>query len=273
MEHHVLQRHFARLGARLRIEIAAAMDWRFRWRSDDYVLDLVQDRRSEVFDLAIRHEAKNDLVFLAADVRPDEQHLLLVVKRHGPSPNKEKFLCGHDERHWFLAPVPDAQSVASVHQAMEALKPPAVRRSQHRQRVKRKDRNRRRNDGFIRQGEWFFLPRPDFVPENSLMLLRNEPMQRSGGTPHIVEEVYRTGGQTVYVNRRYPQGLSEQRYRKLVTRKPKAARLDWQVMRVNPTVYARGKVRHPDHATIMLPCWHQVVMNTEGRVSNVLFLD
>jgi len=35
-------------------------------------------------------------------------------------------------------------------------------------------------------------------------------------------------------------------------------------------------VRHPDHATITLPCWHRVLMNTETQsrtTANVAFLD
>ena len=41
-------------------------------------------------------------------------------------------------------------------------------------------------------------------------------------------------------------------------------------------VYVRGMVRHPDHATIKLPYWHLVVMNTETRAAameHVAFLD
>ena len=36
-------------------------------------------------------------------------------------------------------------------------------------------------------------------------------------------------------------------------------------MRRNPGVYARGAVRHSDHATITLPFWHRVIMNTETQ--------
>jgi hypothetical protein len=41
-------------------------------------------------------------------------------------------------------------------------------------------------------------------------------------------------------------------------------------------VYARGSVRHPDHATIALHEWHRVWMNTENKTrqtANVAFLD
>lgn len=266
MNLHVLQRQFEQIGAELRV------GFRQLWSNDAFVLDIVQEGKGEVYDLVIREDMRDTLTLTAVDVRPAERHLLLLAKQHTPQHTKDKFLCGHDERHWFVAPVPDAASVSNVVQAMEALKPAAVRWSQHRQGVKRKHWNRR-NAGFVRQGEWFFLPRPDFAPPLDLMILRNEPISRSGGKPHLVEEIYRTGGQTVYLCWKYPEGVTEQKYKNLVARYPKATHWNWRIMRANPTVYARGKVRHADHQTLVLPFWHQVVMNTESRVSNVLFLD
>jgi hypothetical protein len=47
-------------------------------------------------------------------------------------------------------------------------------------------------------------------------------------------------------------------------------------MQRDPLVYARGTVRHSDHATITLPDWHRVVMNTETQsrsMRNMAFLD
>jgi len=44
----------------------------------------------------------------------------------------------------------------------------------------------------------------------------------------------------------------------------------------NARVYVKGAIRHPDHATIHLPYWHQVVMNTETQsraMAEVAFLD
>jgi hypothetical protein len=41
----------------------------------------------------------------------------------------------------------------------------------------------------------------------------------------------------------------------------------------NPVVYVRGKLSHPDHATIRLDGWHRVLMNTESGSSSVAFLD
>lgn len=47
-------------------------------------------------------------------------------------------------------------------------------------------------------------------------------------------------------------------------------------MRRNPGVFARGAVRHPDHATITLHDWCQVLMNEENKAygrKNLAFLD
>lgn len=47
-------------------------------------------------------------------------------------------------------------------------------------------------------------------------------------------------------------------------------------MRRNLGVFARGTVRHPDHATITLHDWCQVLMNKENKAhgrKNLAFLD
>lgn len=83
-------------------------------------------------------------------------------------------------------------------------------------------------------------------------------------------------GELVYLCPKYPNGVSEARYHQLLQNKPSATQWGWQALRRNPRVYARGKIRHPDHATITLPDWHRVVMNTETETDamrNVAFLD
>ncbi len=172
-----------------------------------------------------------------------------------------------------MAGVPNSHSVANVAQAMEALKPKAVVYAQRRAGVKPKNRHNRRNAGFIRQGEWFFLPRPDFEPQNPLLILRNEPISRGGGKPHMVETLYRSGGTTVYVHHKYPNGLTKMQYRHLLKQQPKAKKYQWRVMQRDPLVFAKGKIRHPDHKTIVLPFWCQVVMSGESRSENIAFLD
>ncbi len=186
------------------------------------------------------------------DVQPSDRHLLLMVRheanRAGRQDTKEKFLCGHDERHWFVAGVSDSVPVSSVVTAKEALKPDAVRSRERGKRGKRAKRQGRKTDVFIRQGEWFFIPAPD-VQVNQKLILTNEPIRRGRGKPHVCEELYRDGGTTVYVCRQHPNGLTVVHYRKLLKVKPGAAKWRWQVMRRDPVAYVRGRISHPDHST------------------------
>lgn len=132
-------------------------------------------------------------------------------------------------------------------------------------------RNRRHNRAFIRQGEWFFIPQPDLVVDSKLVL-QGEPLARGRGKPHMAEFAYRTGGETVYVSSDCPQGVTEAEYKALLTRKPSAKRLQWRTMRRNAAVYVCGKVRHPDHKTVKLSGWHQVLPNTESQAASMRHL-
>ena len=75
---------------------------------------------------------------------------------------------------------------------------------------------------------------------------------------------------------RYPNGLTPDESRAVMQRNPNAIRWRWRMMSRNPGVYARGKVRHSDHATIVPPFWQRVLMSAETRsrtMANVAFLD
>ncbi len=105
-------------------------------------------------------------------------------------------------------------------------------------------------------------------------ILRNEPLSRGTGVkPHWAEQRYRTGGETVYVSRNYPSGISTAKYKVL----PEGERMfGFRTLTRDATVYVRGAIRHVDHATITLDGWHRVLMNTENRsiaMSYVVFLD
>jgi hypothetical protein len=159
---------------------------------------------------------------------------------------------------------------------MEALQPQEVRTSVQR-RVKRiKNRLRRRNEAFVRQGEWFFIPAPNLTV-NEKLIRKNEPISRgNGGKPHVCQYLYRLGGIAVFVCSRYPQGVAPDRYRQLLLTNEAAKRWNWTSRVSNPTVYARGRVSHSDHKTIVLNDWHRVVMNTEWSAPGaqaVVFLD
>src|SRR5207237_314457 len=117
---------------------------------------------------------------------------LLLLAEEGS--RKLKFLCGHDERQWFVAAVPEQEGAATVRTAMEALKPVEVRRAQTLQRIKTEDRRRRKTSAYLRQGEWFFMPASRVIVKEWL-ILHNEPLSRGNGSkPHIAEFCYRFGG-------------------------------------------------------------------------------
>lgn len=268
MDTHLLEKHFGKIGARLKIGLATPNRWR-----NTAGINILQDQEGEYFDIRIN---QNDGVeYQVIDVQKNMRHLLLMARRNE---NKEKFLCGHDERHWFVCAVP-GKSITNVVNAMEALLPAFVR-GQITQNLRRhKDRLQRRNEVFIRQGEWVFVPVPELIVQSTfnIPIHKNEPISRGNGSKsHVCEEVYRTRGESVWVSQRYPTGVSVTRYREILKSNPKAGSWNWRMMQINAAVYARGTVRHPDHKTIRLDGWHQVFMNTENEapgMQHVVFLD
>jgi hypothetical protein len=256
------------MGARFRIVRQEVVP--FRVRRVDYTLNIVADKRGQIFEMELSAEREAQIEVNVLQCERHERHLLLLVKTPEA---KDRFLCGHDEREWFVAAVPGG--VSSVVQAKLALQPAGVRSAADSAGLNARQRTRRHNRAFIRQGEWFFVPVPGLHLDAGL-ILRNEPMSRSGGSPHMVAELFRSGGETVYVCTRFPSGLTESEYKDTCAKDHGAKYWHWQQRVRNAGVFARGTVRHRDHATITLHEWHQVWMNTENTTrqkANVAFLD
>src|SRR5215212_1971382 len=246
MSSQTLERRFAAIGARVK---PATNSWR-----GDPRIDIRTDGRGEFFDIRFLG-GDREVELEVVDTQPRDRHLLLLARVGG---EKSKFLCGHDERHWFVAAIPEAaRGVTGVASAKAALVPELVRERVVRTRPK--DPCRRRNVAYVRQGEWFFVPTPDVDPPQALVL-RDEPLTR-GGTPHVMQFAFRRGGELVYVRKRRSQGLTQAEFDAI----PQQVRKQhfWEKLVRDAEVYARGNVRHPDHATIHLPSWHRVLMNTE----------
>jgi hypothetical protein len=264
MDTSVLERQFARMGARLKVSVRSGQG---RNRISGFAVDIRRDGHGSFFDVSLGLDAERELEVL--DVQPRQRHLLLMVREpKGSREEKHKFLCGHDERDWFAAAVPGASTVRT---AMEALKPREVLTAQARLGLKARHRNRRHNKAFIRQGEWFFIPEPNLVVDRKLVL-GNEPLARGRGKPHWAEFLYRSGGVNAYVCFEYPAGLSESAYRRVIAENPAKKRLPWRVMRRDAGVYVCGKIRHPDHKTVKLGGWHRVVPNTESQAASMQHL-
>lgn len=262
-----LSRAFEAIGARVKLVPQPS--------TRDLVLDVHKDRHGEFFEVRFQPGKTNSSVHVL-DVQKANKHLLVMVRspgffQHGAD-QKEKYLCGHDERQWFVAAVPG--NASTVRTAMEALQPVVVRVAQAMAHVKFKDRVQRRNAAVLRQGEWFFLPESILVVDPKLVL-RNEPIRRGGNKPHMAEEAFRSGGTQVWVCSAYPNGVLDWQYRSLLQKNPVARNWRWESRVREPRLYVRGTIRHPDHKTLRLAHWHRVVPNTESQASarGLAFID
>jgi hypothetical protein len=258
MSTEMLERRFARIGARVKV---------FGDRRGEARIDVRSDRRGEFFE--VRFAGRGNAVDLEViDVARAERHLLLLTRE---GEEKSKFLCGHDERHWFVAAVPEsARAVTGVRAAKAALQPALVREAI--ERVRPKDAFRRRSPAYVRQGESFFVAAPDVEPPVTLVLF-DEPLSRGRGKAHVMQFAHRRGGQVVWVSRQYPRGITDAQYRELTDGERRGS---WSQMVRDSEVFAKGAIRHPDHATVVLRGWHRVAMNTEQAaraMRHVAFLD
>ena len=258
-----IENKFQKMGARVKVT---------RDRLTPMRIDIRRDGAGEYFD--VRHN--RDIDVQVCDVQSADRHLLLMMRRLRPQRNEpanSKFLCGHDERSWFVAAVPESARARSVQDAKDALKPAEVWDSMREHGVPLDKRDRRRTAAFLRQGEWFFLPRP-WVKVDEKLVIKHEPIRRGAGKPHLCQFMHRQGGETVYVNRSHPNGLTVAAFAQLPEHVKRQR--GWRRMVRDARVFVKGWVRHPDHKTIWLSYWHQVVMNTETRaraMRNVAFLD
>src|ERR1043165_955205 len=136
-----IESKFAMMGARFKVSVAPAQR-----ASNYYSVDIQQDRNGEYFELRVPEPMRDSLDVNVLQTDKRDRHLLLFIR-----PNEGKaarFLCGHDEREWFVAAVPGGAS--SVVQAKEELKPRAIRTRQDQLKVPTRLRNRRKNAAFRR---------------------------------------------------------------------------------------------------------------------------
>lgn len=276
-----LDRYFGRIGARVKV-IRGSLVAR-RWsrfnpggavstdQDQRIALDILQDKHGEYFE--IRTAPGSDQELVVQHTEPEIRHLLLLSRQfdeRGRPAAKQKFLCGHDERHWFVAAIPESAPVSTVESAMKALKPAEVRQREEDLGVSTRKSFRRRNAAFIRQGEWFFVPATAMSVDRK-RILRNEPLSRGNGSKaHWAEECYRSGGETVYVSPAYPTGLTAADFAALPERERKMGQ--FRTMVRDAAVYVRGEISHPDHATIELDGWYRVLMNTENQAKAMRFV-
>src|SRR5215467_11305858 len=259
-----LAKQFGRIGAELEVEEITKRAARFGVRRDPgFRIDVQMRDKREVFVMQTEPGVHSIQV---VDVQPADRHLLLHVETTGRRDrdgirrfvdNANKFLCGHDERHLFVAGVP-TQARNVVH-AKDLLMPPEIREKA--QKFPVKERHRRHNEVYKRQGEWFFVLADMHVSPNQKDIKRDEPLRRGRSKPHIAAQLVNYGGETVMVNHKHPNGLTLPDFHAL-PKKEREAR-GWRKMLRNGSVYVRGHIRHPDHKTLVLRQWHKVIMSAE----------
>src|SRR5580693_3781100 len=104
----LMQEKFEKMGARVKVK---KLGWPEvnppRWSRPDrpISIDIRRDDRGEFFD--VRH--RSDVSIEVIDVKRADRHLLLLARESDARgrENKSKFLCGHDERAWFVAAIPE----------------------------------------------------------------------------------------------------------------------------------------------------------------------
>ena len=107
----ILTRQFERIGALLKLE---EPDERLLARDPQYHhVDVRQEKRGETFIISCR-PSRFRLQVLQADAQ--ESHLLLMMQ-NSKSGEIHKYLCGHDERHWFAAAIPEEARAKNIREA------------------------------------------------------------------------------------------------------------------------------------------------------------
>jgi hypothetical protein len=255
-----LAKHFKAMGARIRFRRLEQLPRTTR-NSDEppkFTIDIRRDRRGEFFDFTMGAQAPE---FKLLQAKTKDRHLLLLTTEG------QRFLFGHDERHWFVSEV--QRSISSVRDAKRALLPAEI--WEQVKNLPPDEVDNRRNAFFKRQGEWYFVPSKRDFPDHAIH--KNEPLQRTAGSKrHICQELYREGGELVYIVG--GEQMTEEEYAARKAENPDFDRIGLRTMIRNPTVYARGYVRHEDHATILLDGWHRVFINAEVIGSDTMqFLD
>ena len=138
-----IENKFEKMGARVKVTVDPLTSVR---------IDIRRDRAGEYFE--VRHDPA-EVEVLVVDLKVDDRHLLLMSRRLHPQrgePSNSKFLCGHDERSWFVAAVPESAHATNVQDAKDALKPAEVWASIREHDVPADQRDRRRTAAFLRQG-------------------------------------------------------------------------------------------------------------------------
>src|SRR5438270_12969314 len=108
-----VESRFSEMGARLKVREIPS-----RWRRGDrtwidprdYAVDIQHDHNGEFFELRVPTHLCESLEFTVMQSEPKQRHLLLLARKTSDKPQLDRFVCGHDEREWFVSAVPGSVS-------------------------------------------------------------------------------------------------------------------------------------------------------------------
>ena len=141
--------------------------------------------------------------------------------------------------------------------------------------IRTKDRDRRSNAARIRQGEWFFVPATKARVER-FFVLRNEPIARGGGKPHVCEEsCIALAGRRFMSTPWRPQTVSRTSNIRLFRKANGVAGIGESCVATRRCMCAAGCAISTTRLCVG-DGWHEVLSNTENlshAMRNVAFLD
>ena len=76
----------------------------------NYAVDIRRDRDGAFFELSVPTHLSETVEATVLQSEPKRRHLLLLIRKTDEKPQLDRFLCGHDERNWFVAAVPGGAS-------------------------------------------------------------------------------------------------------------------------------------------------------------------
>ena len=119
-----------------------------RLAGDAFEIDVQRSGDREVYQLT--YPLSDSIQADVLDVRPRLRHLVLDVSGWR-LPISGRYLCGHDEQHWFVASLPFGRRSTTVAAPWRRSKPEIVLREQQRKGVRHR-RNRRKTAAYVSPG-------------------------------------------------------------------------------------------------------------------------
>lgn len=251
-----LEKSFSKIGAKL--EVISS-----RWNQGKTGFQFYRKNNTkDTFVLILKED--NQLVDVKViDINVRIKHLVIMFNSYSKTLKqkiKVKYLCGLNEKQYFAAPILSGNFGPGVEGAMHSLRPKNITKNLN---MKRENRTNSRMTGeYIRQGEFFFVPYPEFSPLDGIYH-KNHSLVSPKSNKHICEELVRVGQKTMY-DAGTSKMLTAEEFAALPPEQKKYPNYKREV-RIPGRIFVRGYVRHEEHRTIYLQDWHEVFRNTSNE--------